>query len=384
MAEKYDIAIVGGGGVGLALGRELAESGKKVAIIEARDSLATEQSARNSGVIHCGLAYYFDHGSLKEKLSLEGNPMLYNFAEEHGIPVKKTGKFMVSLGGNDEQRLEDLLEVGRSAGVPGIERVTGEHIRSVEPNVDVKSGLWLPSNGVISVRELNEKLAQLYREAGGEVLTGTKVIGIEDTGSQVTLVLQNKTGQTELEASVVINAAGLYADKVAELHKPELAYPVRGLRGEYFTFNRTGRPELHYNGTNIYPLAELKVEESGTTFKRTTHLTPILDESGNVSDVVLVGPLFNPARSKDDYDQNRHPASDFVEELKLFQPNVQEDDLTQGLSGIMATIVRPDGKPERDFVFIRDGNVVHIQGMSSPGLTSFLSIAKYVRENYLH
>ena len=175
MDFDYEVAIIGAGAVGLAIGREVTKSISSVVIVERHERFGEETSSRNSEVIHGGI--YYSTGSLKAKLCTRGRDMLYDLCERVHIPYAKTGKIIVATDEIEEARVLELYEQARNNGVPGMQLLTKEEVKKLEPAVSCTMGLLSPETGIIDAHSLMRHCASEIRAVGGDLAFGTTVIG---------------------------------------------------------------------------------------------------------------------------------------------------------------------------------------------------------------
>jgi L-2-hydroxyglutarate oxidase len=213
VADRVDVAIVGGGIVGLATAHLLLEARPdlRVAVLEKEPELATHQSGHNSGVIHAGL--YYAPGSLKATLCREGKAKLERFAGERGIPFRHPGKLVVALNDSERPRLEALCERASANGVEGLEVLGPERMRELEPHVAGVQALWSPKTGIIAFRTVALAYADEARSHGADIQVDRAVTSIDERGDGVVI----GTTRGELEATNVIACAGLQSDRVSAM-----------------------------------------------------------------------------------------------------------------------------------------------------------------------
>ncbi|MHC5040015.1 MAG: NAD(P)/FAD-dependent oxidoreductase [Planctomycetota bacterium] len=378
--ERIGGAIIGGGIIGCAVLRELAEAGlPDLFLFEKTPLLGEAQSGRNSGVVHAGI--YYATGSLKAELCLQGNPLLYAFCREHGVPVENVGKLVVATAREEEPKLEAVFEQAKANGVPGVAMLTREQVKRFEPNVDVPSALHCPTTGIVDAAGLTRALARLAQVRGAQVLMQFEVTGIRPSGGAFE-VTGNRGGREEtFEAEIVVNAAGLYADRIARMVDPDFEAEIAPLRGEYTKFNRRKRGDLGMNGMNVYPVPETvdmgdrEVGVVGVHLTPTFEMTP--DGGARVGDIVTVGPEFTAVSDREDLETGHKGAAFFHQRAKRFFPGLRGEDLEMDFSGIMANL-----REGNDFIIRRDSKhpaCVQLVGMDSPGMTCSLAIAKRVR-----
>ena len=263
--HTYDIAVVGGGILGVATAMELTHRFPKlsVGVLEKEKGLAAHQTGHNSGVIHSGI--YYKPGSLKAQNCVAGVRSLLEFCDENNITYDLCGKVIVATGESELGRLDDLYERGKANGVPGLEMIGPERLKELEPHAAGIKALYSPSTGIIDYTEVTEAYARKFQGNGGEILTDAKVTGIEKSGDgQITLV----TTCGDVNAKYMVNCAGLYAHSIA--HMMGVPYDLRIIpfRGEYYTLSPEGQAMV--KGL-IYPVPDPRFPFLGVHFTRGIH-----------------------------------------------------------------------------------------------------------------
>ena len=353
------ITIIGGGVIGCAIAYELSGD-YEVLLVEKNQIPGENQSSRNSGVIHAGI--YYEPDSLKARLCVEGNRLLYDFCETNGVSHKKTGKLIVATNSEEETCLENLLERANQNGVPGVRLITREEARDYESNVRAHSALYVPTSGIIDSASLVGKLRNLSTEVN--FLDKRKVVWISE--NKITL----NSGET-FETDLIINAAGLYAEDISRLTNPKKSYGLTAFRGEASKFYAD--PDTSVS-MNVYPVPR-EVESGGETFQTLgVHLTPTLDLESNLSQTITVGPAYVGGVEKEDYSHSLDKQH-FLDSVAPFFPNLTLEDLSLHQTGIQ--VKRSES---HDFIIEREGNIINLIGIDSPGLTASLAIAKHVKE----
>ena len=368
--DRANIVIIGGGVVGCAVARAVSQRWSDVFLVEQMPKLGMGASTRNSGVIHSGI--YYPPGSLKSRLCVAGNRMLYEFCAAHRVPHRNCGKLVVAHDTKQEAELEHLAENGRANGVVGLRLVDRAAVRAREPHIEAAAALEVPSTGILSAEELIKTLARMATEQGASLLTRTRVLRLDPRADSVAVTLVEgdagegaQRSEETIEARCVINCAGLYADEIATMlgNRNYRIYPVRG---EYCELVRA---KSHLVNNLVYPLPHADGLSLGV------HLTRTL------WDTVLVGPTADYVAEKNDYERNRLPIEEFVRRAKSMLPEIEAADLQLAYSGIRAKLVPPGHAGIADFVIARDANVpraIQLIGIESPGLTSSLAIADHV------
>ncbi len=368
--DRASIVIIGGGVVGCAVARAVSQRWADVFLVEQMPRLGMGASTRNSGVIHSGI--YYPPGSLKAKLCVAGNRMLYEFCAAHHVPHRNCGKLVVAHDVKQIAELEHLADNGRANGVTGLRVVDRAAVRAREPHIEAAAALEVPSTGIISTEELIKTLARMATDQGASLLTGTRVARLDPLMDSIAVTLAEgessegaERSEETIEARCVINCAGLYSDEIAAMlgNHDYRIYPVRG---EYCELVRA---KSYLVNNLVYPLPHADGLSLGV------HLTRTL------WDTVLVGPTADYVAEKNDYEQNRLPVEEFVRRAKSMLPEIEAADLQLAYSGIRAKLVPPGHAGVADFVIARDANVpraIQLIGIESPGLTSSLAIAEQV------
>ena len=354
--ERIDVAIVGGGVVGLATALATVSKGYSTCVIERRGRPGQEASTHNSGVIHAGL--YYPPNSLKAKLCLEGHKRIYAFCRKHEIPHERLGKFIVATEKSEIPQIELIATRGRAAGAKDLEVVARSFLKRREPHVEGCAALWSPSTGIIDCEALVRSLTRLAVNADVILLLGTQVDGGELRPNGIEL----RTPRENILARAVVNAGGLHADDVSESLGGEdfTIYPVRG---EYAELVSTS---AEYVKGLVYPVPDSSGHGLGIHLTRTVWGT------------VTLGPTARYQTTKTDHESNRVPLEIFYEAARTLVPEIDLKDLRVGGTGIRARSSPPECNFS-DFRIERDVHVprlIHLAGIDSPGLTACLAIGR--------
>ena len=233
--RNYDIAVIGGGIIGLATAMRLTEEFPRyrVVVLEKEDRVAQHQTGHNSGVIHAGI--YYAPGSQKANFCSAGGSLLREFCDRHGIEYKMCGKVIVATDESEIPRLEELYRRGAENGAQGLEMIDAGRLRELEPHAAGIQAIFSPNTGIIDFTKVSQKYAEELRENGGDLLTGTQAQGITQRDG----LLYIETTRGEVSTRHVINCAGLHADVVARMMDVDIGVRIIPFRGEYFTI----RPE---------------------------------------------------------------------------------------------------------------------------------------------
>jgi L-2-hydroxyglutarate oxidase LhgO len=399
MSEEIYMTIIGGGVIGCAIAYEISSKSKKnIVIIEKNNQIKGEnQSSRNSGVIHAGIYYPKNTEPLKARLCVEGNNLIYEFCNKYNIPHKKTGKLVVSTNQLEEEYLEDTYRIAIENKVPGVKIIDCKEVKKLEPNVKALSALYVPTSGIIDSTSLTNKLYNVAESFGAMFLVGNEAVQIEPFKDDFQVTIKSDNGTEVFSTKILINSAGLYSDEIAKMLDAGSSYEMNPIKGESAKFYRTKRENISVNGLNIYPVPFgylpdgqrlnvrfsqfQKLYDEGKINKSVgVHLTPTLDVKGSnyyIGDTVTIGPAYSKPDGKEDYKPIRDEKY-FLNMINPLFPNLKLEDISLHQTGIRAKL-----KNHNDFVIERDPkyqNCVNLIGIDSPGLTSSLAIAKYVKQ----
>ncbi len=358
--EQARAVIVGGGVVGCAIAAELAARTSDVFVLEQMPRVGMMTSTRNSGVIHSGIYYPTD--SLKARHCVEGNQLTYEFCAAHEVPHKRTGKVVVATTREEEEELHALREQGRRNGVGGLEMISPAQLKAREPHIAGGTALWVPSAGKVESEQLVKAFAALAESRGAYIATEAKLQTVESRANSVRAVATNVG---EIEARVLVNAAGLFADEVAAMFGNH-SYQIYPCRGEYW---EVVPAKAHLVNGLVYPAPD------PTGLSLGVHLTKTLWGT------LLVGPNARYVEDKNDYEHDLEPCESFCARAQKLLPQLQPDDLRPGYSGLRAKLAPPGHEGIVDFVVTRDPSyphVIHLVGIESPGLTAAPSLARAV------
>lgn len=391
----YDIAIVGGGIVGLATGRELLRRHPrlKLIVLEKDDVLAAQQTGHNSGVVHSGI--YYKPGSLKAKLCVEGRKALWEHCDLKNIPYKNVGKLIVATEERELPLLEELYQRGLANGIDNLEIVDAAGIAQREPHCRGIKAIYSPVTGIVDYGVVSRSYADDIRAAAGEIETGREVTSIERKapGSIV------HTGSGDVEAKYVITCGGLQSDRLAKMTGGSGDPKIVPFRGDYLIL----KPEKRYlvKG-NIYPVpdpsfpflgvhftprmngdiwlgpnAVLAFAREGYSFTtiRPGDLFETLTYSGFIK---LAGKYLSTGLGEMYRDVVRGA---YVKALQRYIPELDASDTLAGPSGVRAQAMMGDGSLVDDFVFDGDEGVVHVRNAPSPAATSSLAIGRFIADD---
>ena len=388
----YDLTIIGGGIVGLSVAMQAIEKFPhlKVLILEKEDGVARHQTGHNSGVIHSGV--YYKPGSLKARLCVEGAREMVEFCARHSIAHEVCGKIIVATTPDEASRLDGLQERGKANGLTGLELLSSEAMREIEPHVAGIRALKVPSTGITSYARVADKYAELATKSGAELKTGAAVTSLRSGSSDISI--QTRAG--DFVSRYAINCAGLYSDQIARLagHDPEAQ--IVPFRGEYYDLV----PERSSLVRNlIYPVPDPRFPFLGVHFTR--RITGTIDAGPNA---VLA--LRREGYKRTDFDLSEAMStfayggfrkmawrqwryglgeyrrsllkSAFVRSLQQLVPEIRSADLVPGGSGVRAQALAPDGNLVDDFRFVPQDRFLHVVNVPSPAATASLPIGREI------
>jgi L-2-hydroxyglutarate oxidase len=392
--RTVDVAIVGGGIVGLATAWNLVRAfpDKKLIVLEKEARLAGHQTGHNSGVLHSGI--YYRPGSLKASNCQEGKKAMEAFCSEHGIPFEVCGKVIVATREDELPRLQALYERGQANGVR-CELVGAERLRELEPfATSGRRAIHVPETGIVDYRRVCEKLAELVRSAGQQVLCGARVVSFHHAAGAVVL----RTTAGDVEARLAVNCGGLYSDRLARKAGRDPGCRIVPFRGEYYDL----RPRAaHYCRNLIYPVPDPQFPFLGVHFTRRMDGSR---ECGPNAVLALAreGYTWGKIDLRDLLEMLRYPAlwkvvarhwkmgagevwrslskRAFVQALQRLLPAIQASDLHPAPAGIRAQALAEDGTLLDDFLVVDSDRVVSVCNAPSPGATASLNIGKLIVE----
>jgi len=367
MPAEVDVAIIGAGVVSLAIATELSRRQKGILVLEKNRAFGLETSSRNSEVIHAGI--YYPEDSLKARLCVEGNRLLYKLCQKYEIAHRRLGKIIVATGEDEVSKLEELYQQGLRNGVDDLRLLSQKEVKELEPNVEATAGMLSPSTGIIDSHSLMRVFYGLAREQGADFVFNTEVVGVEKTGGKYRVEIQDREGTSSFITGILINSAGLNSDTIARfagIDTDRAGYRLHYCKGEYFSLNSPdGAPVSRL----VYPLPELA--------GKGIHVT--LNMDGNVR----LGPN---ARYVDepDYQVDETQREVFFQSVKKFLPKIRIEDLQPDFAGTRPKL-QGQGEDFRDFTITHEetrgfAGLINLIGIESPGLTASPAIACYVAE----
>ncbi len=396
MLDDTEIAVIGGGIVGLAAAFQLTKrlDHPRIAIFEKEPELALHQTGRNSGVMHSGI--YYRPGSFKATFCRDGKKRLEEFCQHENLPFELCGKLIVAVGPAERERLANLHQRGLQNGVR-CELWGTQQMRAREPHVAGQEAIYVPESGIIDYRAVVNRLADAVRSAGGHVHVNTQIQSIAANGSEVKL----RTSQGEVRARRVVNCAGLHSDRVSRMAGIRPQQMILPFRGEYYELRPEARSLCRHL---IYPVPDSQLPFLGVHFTRM------------IGGRVECGPNAVPAMKREGYTWGDIDLRDmaemlsfpgtwrmagqwwktglgeiwrslskraFVKALQRLIPDVQAADLVAAPAGVRAQAVNRQGALLDDFVLVPDGRILHVLNAPSPAATASLAIGDAIADAFL-
>lgn len=357
----YDVAIIGAGIIGVSIARELSKSKLNICVIEKSDDVACGTSKANSGIVHAG--YDPEPETLMAKLNVLGTSMYPKLAEELHFDFKNIGSLVVGFNEDDMKHIQKLYDRGIKNGVPRMKIINQDELRTLEPNIseDAVGALLAESAGIISPYQTTWAIAESAVINGVKLFTETEVHGIEKSDSDENFVIH--TGKSEIQAKCVINAAGLFADKISEMVGAR-NFEIKPRRGEYFLLDN-----------KCQNLANHTLFQTPDALGKGILVTQTAD--GNI----LVGPTAGDGNSKIDTATTREGQDLVLRKGEKTIPNIPRRNIINSFAGIRAIAYNADGTPVNDFIIEEDSLVkrfINVAGICSPGLTAAPAIGVYV------
>lgn len=387
-----DITIIGGGIVGLATAHALARDGHggRIRVLEKEAEPARHQSTHNSGVLHAGLQY--TPGSEKARLAREGIRRMTSFCAEHGIPHEICGKLVVATRREEMGRLDAMLERGRRNGLQGLRRMSAEEAREIEPHVSCVGAILVPEEGIVDYEAVCRTLVRLNDDDSVDLRTSARVRKLIRESGRWRIV----TPAGEFCSRVIVNCAGLHADRVARMAGEIPPCRIVPFRGEYQRL----RPAREFLVRKlIYPLPEPGFPFLGVHFTR--RIAGGVDAGpnavlafaregytlGTVSPGDLAEALTYPGLWRFIGGHRRMVARElhqsmsrraFLQALRRLVPEIRRSDLVPGGSGVRAQAMLPSGEFVHDFLWQEGPGAVHVLNAPSPAATASLAIGREI------
>lgn len=389
---SYDIIIIGAGLVGLATAYQtkLKNPGSKILILEKENDVALHQSGHNSGVIHSGI--YYKPGSLKAINCIEGYNSVIKFAEKYGIRYDLCGKIIVATSQEELPLLDNIYKRGVENGLQNLKYLSREEFREIEPHCEGVKAIKVPQTGIIDYPGIAQKIKELFEELGGEVRFSNEVKNIIDKGSEIIVT----TNISEFKTKKLISCAGLYSDKITKMTNKKNDVFIIPFRGEYYKIKDEKKylvkhliypvpdPSFPFLGVHFTRMIDGNIEAGPNAvlaFKKEGY--HFFDFNFNETMQTMLWPGFRKIVAK--YGKTgmgeMHRSlskSAFTKALQKLLPEIQENDLVPGGSGVRAQACNRNGGLIDDFDIVKNGNIIHVRNAPSPAATSCLSIGNTI------
>ncbi|WP_017301137.1 L-2-hydroxyglutarate oxidase [Nodosilinea nodulosa] len=391
MSNTYDYAIIGGGIVGLATAMKLSQMlpNAKITVIEKESSWAYHQTGNNSGVIHSGI--YYKPGSFKAKFSRAGCQSMVDFCRQYDIPHDVCGKVIVATQKKELPLLDNLFQRGLQNQIP-VSKITLEEVKEIEPYVNCLAAIKVDSTGIVNYKAVCQKYIEIIQEKDNDLRLNTKVLNIVLGPQHVVL----ETDKGEIKAKFLINCAGLFSDRVAQMANLKPSAKIVPFRGEYYELV----PEKRYLvNTLIYPVPNPSFPFLGV------HFTKMIDGSVHAGPNAVLS-LKREGYKKTDFDlkdfaevmtypgfwklASKHAdeglreivrsfsKAAFVKSLQGLIPEVRSEDVVPTHAGVRAQALMNNGSLVDDFLIVNGERSIHVLNAPSPAATSSLEIGKEV------
>jgi L-2-hydroxyglutarate oxidase len=389
--QRFDIAIIGGGIVGLATAMALNSRfpRRSLVILEKEPGLANHQTGHNSGVIHAGI--YYKPGSYKAKLCVEGGRLLMQFCEANGIHYDRCGKLIVATNEAELGPLQTLYERGTANGIEGLEMVGPERIREIEPWAKAVRALYSPNTAIVDYMQVANAMAKNLAETGSSILLSTRALHLQRSDGGFVI----ETSREPVRCKYLINCAGLYADRIARLMGVRPDVRIIPFRGEYYSLNHDCRlvrgliypvpnPEFPFLGVHFTkriqgdyeagPNAVLAFAREGYKFGDVcwTDMATMLAFKGFWAMAwkywrMEVYELYRSLSRRA-----------FLKALQRLVPELEDKDLCPGGSGVRAQVVTSKGSLVDDFLIVEAPNAINVLNAPSPAATASIAIGKHI------
>jgi L-2-hydroxyglutarate oxidase len=397
-SERYDIAIVGAGIVGLATAYRLVETrrpGLRLAVVDKEPVVGFHQTGHNSGVVHSAISYR--PGTLKARLAHEGKAALERFCEARGVPFERCGKLVVATRDREVAGLRGLLENGAANGVAGLRLLDAVETREIEPHVRAIQALHVPGTAIVDMRRVADAMSEALRDAGVDILLGRRVDRVRTTSDGVVL----ETTRGPVEARYAVACGGLQSDRLAGAAGDTDGTRIVPFRGDYAALVPEAR---HLVRGLIYPVADPRLPFLGVhatrridgevwlgpnavlAFAREGYRRVAFDPR-DALDVVRFRGAWRVARrwwrvgvAEQWHDLSRHA---FLRAARRFLPDLRDRDVVWGPVGVRAQLVTAEGALVDDFVVRETDRMLHVRNAPSPAATASLAIGEEIARRAL-
>lgn len=397
MAKR--VAIVGGGIVGLATAYKLQvlRPDTKVVVFEKEGAVGQHQSGRNSGVLHCGL--YYQPGSLKAHLAVEGIRQMTAFCQDHAVNHDLCGKIVTASNEREARLLDNLAERGKQNGLKGLKFLSQSELKAREPFVRSVKSLLVPQEGIVDYKAVMSTLSDLIKSRGGEIVFNAHVKQIIEIGSEINISADSYNGTFDL----LISCSGLHSDRVYQaLTGSKRPLRIVPFRGEYMMLKEEASqlvnhliypvpdPDFPFLGVHFTRLINGKREVGPNAvfaFKREGYTNSEFSLKDTVESLTYKGFLnflFSNFRFSLGEFRSSLFQEEFIKKAQKLIPDINSSHLIKGTAGVRAQAMDDSGKLLMDFNIVRYKNQIHVLNAPSPGATASLSIADHIIKEYVN
>ena len=391
-----NIAIVGGGIVGLALGYKLSKiKGNKIHVFEKEKEVGFHQSGRNSGVLHCGLAY--KPGSLKAKLAVSGIKQMVKYCENYKINHDICGKIVVAIDENEKKLLDETAKRGNLNGLKGLKYLNDSELKNREPFVSSYKSLLVPEEGIVDYIGVMLSMKENIINLGGDVFLNSKIKKIEEIKNKIYI-----NNNSSVSYNIIIYTTGLQSDiNFKKFTNKKLNSKIVPFRGEYYKLKEhakglvnhlvypVGNPKFPFLGVHftrmingdreVGPNAVLAFKREG--YKNTDiSVNDMIDYLGYSGFLKFIGKNFTFCINEFSTSILK---SSFLKKTQKLIPEIRDKDIKNGPAGVRAQGIDSNGNLMMDFDIKTHNNQIHIINAPSPAATSALSIADHIIDNYI-
>ncbi|GAM18925.1 hypothetical protein SAMD00019534_021000, partial [Acytostelium subglobosum LB1] len=394
--SAFDVAIIGGGIVGVATARELliGNPALKVCLMERESTLGKQQSSHNSGVIHSGV--YYKPGSARARLCVQGSRLMYDYLQQNNIAHERCGKLIVAVNDDELSRLDDIYQRGLTNGVPDLRMVDPAQMKEIEPHVVGLRAIHSPHTGIVDFGVVTQSFGSDVKRMGGNIMLNFNASQF-DMQRDGTMLVGAADGR-QVSAAFVISCAGMYSDRVAKLAYGKDQPHIVPFRGHFLRLKDEHR---HLIKGNVYPVPNPQFPFLGVHFTKRINGEVWLGpnavfatsrEGYHYSDVnlrdmyeAIINPGFRRLAAKhirtgvQEFVQDVFPRA-FLQRLLPYMPQLTVDQVESAGSGVRAQALSMDGTLIEDFIFDAPDNkpILHVRNSPSPSATSSLAIAQEI------
>lgn len=395
-SKVFDIAVIGGGIVGLASAYKIQKNHPhlKILVLEKELRVAAHQTGHNSGVIHSGI--YYQPGSYKSKNCVDGRKQLVAFAKEHQVAHDVCGKIIVATEKNELPFMNKIFNHGQQNGVEDIRKINADEIREIEPNCIGIEGLWVGAAGIVDFVGICEKLAGLIPQLNSEseIRLGYEAVDFSKT-NQINEIHTNKGS---FQVKKMVFCGGLQSDLLAKKQGVTMKEKIVGFRGDYYELTDEAKhkvnnliypvpnPEMPFLGVHFTRMTNGEIEcgpNAVFTFKREGYEKTDFDLKDTL-DALSYSGTWKLFREHWRFGLNEYrrafSKARFLKTLQRLIPSLTMEDLKPGRSGVRAMLLNLKGDTKDDFRIEYGDDSIHVLNAPSPAATAALAIGDAVHQ----